>query len=95
MINYNGCIIEDLSVHQVGNKANDEELKTSQKSLDVADEGLSEILLNYFLKSFDTEEFYNFTFSGGEIELNPLFQYSSSLFEDSIPFHENSIKIAQ
>lgn len=95
MINYNGCIIEDISVHQVGNKTNDEELLLSQEVLKLEEEELSSILLNYFLKSFDTEEFYNFTFSGGEVELNPLFQYSNSIFQDNIPFHENSIKIAQ
>jgi len=95
MINYNSCIIEELSVHRVGNKTNDEEIQLSDQSIAVVDESLSEILLNYFLKPFDGEELYNFTFSGGEVELNPLFQYATSIFDDGIPFHENSIKVAQ
>ena len=95
MLNFNSCEIETLSAHQVGNKTNEEELIISDQSLDISDETLRALLSRYFLSPFSGEEFYNFTFSNGEFELNPLFNYSTSIFKDDIPFHENSIKIAQ
>ncbi|KAA3651309.1 MAG: nucleoid-associated protein [Bacteroidetes bacterium] len=94
MIDSNYCELEALSAHHVGNKE-DEELHLSKNTLAVDNTELSNVLIHYFLKPFDGEELYNFTFSNNEFKLNPLFNYSESVFKDAIPFHENSIKIAQ
>jgi hypothetical protein len=95
MIDSNYCEIEAISAHHVGNKSQDDQLVLSKEKLDLEDDDLSNILIHYFLKPFTGEELYNFTFSNGEFELNPLFTYSDSVFKDAIPFHENSIKVAQ
>lgn len=95
MIDSNYCEIEAISAHHVGNKSNEDELVLSKEELDIDDDDLSNILIHYFLKPFTGEELYNFTFSNDEFELNPLFTYADSVFKDNIPFHENSIKIAQ
>lgn len=95
MFNYNYCEIEELATHHVGNKNNEGKLQLSNTTLAPDDEGLKELLLRYFLKPFAAHELYNFTFSGGEFEMNPLFNYCESIFQDKIPFLENSIKIAQ
>lgn len=95
MIDYGYCEIENISAHQVGNKTNEEPLLLSERTLDSSNETIKELLIRYFLKPFTAEEFYNFTFSNGEFNLNPLFNYAESIFDDSIPFQENSIKIAQ
>ena len=95
MIEYNQCVIEEIAAHRVGNKSNEEKLILSQSLLDVEDETLSDLLIRYFLKPFSGEEFYNFSFSNNEHELNPMYNYSGSIFRDDIPFLENSIKIAQ
>lgn len=89
------CELEEISAHRIGSKANDEVFHPSSETLDTSDEVLRELLIKYFLKPFTGEEFYNFTFSNEEFELNPLFNYADSIFQEAIPFHENSIKIAQ
>lgn len=95
MFQYQHCEIEELATHYIGNKNNEGKLQLSNTVLAPQDEGLKDLLLRYFLKPFSVHELYNFTFSGGEFEMNPLFQYCDSIFKDSIPFLENSIKIAQ
>lgn len=94
MLNYTHCEIEELAVHRIGNKNNEGKLQLSDTTLSTDDEHLRELLIRYFLKSFSADELYNFTFSGEEFELNPLYQYANSIFSDRIPFLESSIKIA-
>ena len=95
MIHTNNCQIKEISAHKVGNKANEEELILSENSLHLEDETLLGLLKQYFLKPFTSDEFYNFTFSNGELEMNPMYAYATSIFEGGISFHENSIKMAQ
>lgn len=95
MISFGNCEITNLSAHRVGNKANDETLYLSETSLEIEDDELNGLLMQYFLKPFTSEEFYNFTFSNGEFELNPLFTYAQSIFSDGLSLHEVSMKIAQ
>ncbi len=95
MISFGNSEIQDLSAHRIGNKANDETLYLSEAPLSIEDEHLSGLLMQYFLKPFTSEEFYNFTFSNGEFELNPLFTYAQSIFSEGLPLHEVSLKIAQ
>ena len=95
MIDYINCNIERVSVHKVGNKTADEELHLSKTPLDIADDKLEELLAKYFLKPFIETEFYNFTFSNGDFNLNPLFNYASTLFDDSSSFHDSSVNIAK
>ncbi len=95
MIDYINCNIERVSVHKVGNKTADEELHLSKIPLDIADDKLEELLAKYFLKPFVEAEFYNFTFSNGDFNMNPLFNYACTLFDDSSSFHDGSVNIAK
>ena len=95
MISFGNCEIANLSVHRVGNKSDDETLYLSDKPLELENDILNGLLMQYFLKSFTTEEFYNFSFSNGEFELNPLFTYVQSVFSKGLPLHDISLKIAQ
>lgn len=87
--------IEKISAHFIANKNEDDHFSPSENELDTNDEELVELLKKYFLSPFKGQEFYNFTFSNNEFHLNPLYNYCNSIFEDDIPFHENSIKISQ
>jgi hypothetical protein len=95
MIDYTNCIIEQIAVHNVGNKTNDEDLQLSKNLIDFSDGNLDELLLSYFLKPFPDTEYYNFTFSDDDFKLNPLFNYTKDIFEDPDCFHISSIKIAK
>ncbi len=95
MISFGNCDITKLSAHRIGNKANDETLYLSDNPIDIDDNELNGLLMQYFLKPFTGEEFYNFTFSNGTFELNPLFTYTQSVFSKNLSLHEVSMKIAQ
>lgn len=95
MLNYTDCNIDLVSVHQVGNKTNEEELITSRTPLDISNQRLREILLKFFTQSFSNEEFYNFTFSNEDFTLNPLYNFALQIFDGKSDFHLNSINIAK
>lgn len=95
MIDYKNCIIEQVAVHKVGNKTHKEKLALSKSTLDTSDTQLRKLLLKYFLKPFTGLEFYNFTFSDDDFELNPIYHYAKKFFADSNAFHKTSIRIAK
>ena len=48
MISYFDAALTRLSIHYTGNKVKDESYRLSQKSLPIADEILSSLLMQYF-----------------------------------------------
>lgn len=94
MTDYTHCHIEQVSVHRIGNKSNEEALVLSKSPLDIEDDTLQDLLFRYFLKPFSDTEFYHFTFSDGDFQMNPLFNYAVSFFEESELFHETTQKVA-
>ena len=69
-----------ISIHRVGNKINQEGLFLSEGEL-ILDEDMREFLSDFFIKSFKSEEKFQF--------------YVSEIFEDKDWFHEHSQKIAK
>jgi len=95
MLNCTSCNLEKVSVHHVGNKTNNDELVLSGSDLDISDSGLKEILLKFFTQPFKNDEFYNFTFSNQDFNLNPLYNFALRIFDDKNEFHKNSVDIAK
>lgn len=95
MMDYSGCDIEEISIHKVGNKTNEEDLICSKSMLEISNQKLHDLLIIYFLKSFPDQEYYNFTFSNEDFSMNPLYNYVSAVFDDPDCFHINSINIAK
>ena len=94
-IDYTVSNIEKVSVHYVGNKTNDEELILSKSPLDISDLKLKELLFKFFLTSFTTPEFYSFTFTNEDFNLNTLFNFSSQIFDNPESFHSISVNIVK
>jgi hypothetical protein len=94
-MDYTNCNIETVAVHQVGNKTNEEPLLLSTSLLDISNQRLREILLQYFLPPFSSEEYFSFTFTNEDFTLNPLYTYCSQIFDSEKSFHRNSINIAK
>ncbi|MDX2130240.1 MAG: nucleoid-associated protein [Chloroherpetonaceae bacterium] len=94
MIDYSKCTLKSVSVHHIGSKTNGEELQLSANSLEVTDERLKELLMQYFLSSFSDLEVYAFTFTNGDFKLNPIYTFTSQMFEGK-PFHRSSINVAK
>lgn len=95
MIDFTSTNLKNISVHHVGNKINDEDLKISKSFLDVDDDRLNELLIKYFLSSFTSAEYYNFNFTNGDFKLNPLFIFASDIFKNHRSLHQNSVHIAK
>ncbi len=78
-----------LSVHRIGNKAQNEFYTLSDKPLQIDDDLLRKLLLQYFLSPFEKEsEVFRFMHSSGDLNLNELFHFSSGMFAEPDNFHE-------
>lgn len=95
MLVYTEGKIEQVAVHQIGNKTNDESLILSKENLDLSDPLLTDVLFKFCLPHFKHPEFFNFTFSNKDFRLNPLYTYCKSIFEQGNTFHKNTINIAK
>lgn len=95
MLDYSNCELEQLTVHQIGNKTNEEALRLSENPMDIGDAELRELLLQYFLHPFsDKKEFFNFS-DEQDFTLNPVFQAASQIFDNQDSLQRNSIELAQ
>lgn len=94
MIFYSEATVPQLSIHYIGNKADNELAQYSESSIYIDDADLMQTLLTYFINSWKTPEFHQFTFNNGEVQLNPVFQYAKKIFQDPNLLHETSISIA-
>lgn len=95
MINYLTAELTTLTVHKIGNQAANEGVHLSESGVELKDEVLKELLLKYFFSSFKEPEFYAFEFSNQDLQLNPVYKYAESIFEDPTSLHQQSALIAQ
>lgn len=95
MIDFSTSTLTQLSVHEVGNRNNGEQLYATTEPLAINDEDLVQALNLYFLKPFQSPIFYQFTSSSDNAELNSMFAFASEVFEHPSAFHINSINIAK
>jgi hypothetical protein len=95
MISYLNTEIKELAIHFVGNKTNMEPLLLSNNLIKIKDGKVGDLLLDYFIKSFKIPEFYGFTFSNGEVSLNPLFRFCSRVFNKPSLLQEISVEVAK
>ena len=86
-------MISKIIVHKVGNRINQESLILSQEVLQL-DEEMTELLEDFFLKSFKSEEQYRF-YSETYLVNNTVYGAVSEIFEDKTKFIEEAENIAQ
>lgn len=94
MHDFSAAQIKKIVIHYVGNKANEERLTLSEhhlRSLTIEEE---ELLLKYFLKPFQSEEYMAFHHHS-DLELNESYNYVNELFLTSVNFIEASQKLGK
>lgn len=86
-----------ISIHHVGNKANDEFYILSESPLDLSgDEVLPDLLMQYFMKPFGKlTEVYRFYHPNEELELNEVYYFSKQYFSGEIDFHTYSQQVTK
>lgn len=88
--------LNQISVHKVGNKAQDEYMVLSDAPLGVDDEMLRNLLMTYFLKPFEkVNEVYRFTHATDDLALNEVYHYATKCFENGANFHDLSQQITR
>src|SRR5690606_30513992 len=96
MISFAEATFSALSIHHIGNKAQDEYFNLSDEPLQLNDEVLRNLLIQYFLKPFEkVNEVYRFYHSSEDLNLNELHNFSSSIFNNAGSFHEKSQQLAR
>ena len=95
MVTFFEASLAQLSIHRVGNKLQDEFYVLSDNSLQIEDELLSTLLMQYYLKPFEkVNEVYHFMHSS-DMNLNELFHFSTEVFKEKGRFHEVSQQITK
>jgi len=93
MFDFSAVTLENIVVHSVGNKMQDEGLFFSKKELDL-DDTVKALLQKYFLSPFTKDAFFNFTHPVN-LDNNPVYKYAESIFENPDTFYDNSRKMAE
>ncbi|MGV6829923.1 MAG: nucleoid-associated protein [Flavobacteriales bacterium] len=95
MINLFSTHIQSISIHKVGNKSHNEPIFISEKPFK-ADDELSPLLKEYFLKPFrEKEENYFSFFHETDLEFHDLYQLSTQIFETPETIHKQSKEITK
>ena len=86
--------LEKVIVHKVGNPTRAEELKLSVNPLTLNDDIVNGLLTKYFLGSFNENEYYHFSHLS-DLKMNEVFNYVSTIFEDTTQFVQQSFLLAR
>lgn len=94
MIEYSQSAIDSLVVHQIGNKAEGEDVRFSKSAMNATDyDSVMDVLRHYFFKPFKTEAYYNFSHPEG-LAANFVYQRAVEIFDNPGLFYDKSIELA-
>ncbi len=85
--------IKSITVHNVGNKLNQENIHFSKKLLAI-DEEMNNMLIGHFLFSFKSNEYFNF-YHGIDLNMNEVFVCVTKIFENRDSLQEQSANLAK
>ena len=92
MLDFSTVLINDLAIHRVGNKHNEEDFFISPSTFQMT-EGLSLMMLDYFVKPFiKVEDSYQFTHEV-DLSYNELNGICKDIFSNPDSLYINSVKI--
>ena len=93
MLNSHEINIENIIVHQIGSKTEEQGVKISQSSLRVEDDEMRDLFMYYFLNSFKPGEYYHLAHEK-DVNLNEVHAMVSAIFDDPACLHEQSVNLA-
>ncbi|OOQ59613.1 nucleoid-associated protein [Mucilaginibacter pedocola] len=96
MVTFFEASLDKISVHHVGNQSQDELYALSEAPLELKDDVIPGLLMQYFLKPFEkSNEVYHLMHSSDDLALNEVHHFATMAFEDESKFHEASEQIAK
>jgi hypothetical protein len=94
MIDLNAAKINQLVIHHIGNRLEEENIRFSSSPLKLPDNHVTELLLRFFTSHFKSSEYYNFAHTA-DISLNDVFTYVSQIFTKKDQFFVQSLNLAK
>jgi len=85
--------LKSLSIHKVGHKTNEEGMILSKESIQI-DNDIKSILIDYFINSFKSDEYYNF-YHDIDIRMNEAYTCISEIFTNPNTLINQSINLAK
>ena len=96
MVTFFEAALATVSVHHVGNAAQNEMYALSDHPLSLDDDLIPQLLMQYFLKPLEkVNEVYHLMHSSNDLNLNEVYHFVSAVFADRGRFHECSEQIAK
>ncbi|RAJ34366.1 nucleoid-associated protein [Pedobacter cryoconitis] len=96
MIYFPEASLSELSIHRIGNKAQDEFYVLSEASMQIQDEHLKNVLLQYFLSPYEkVNEIFRFFHPNDDLNLNEVYHFIEQVFENGALFHKHSEQLAK
>jgi len=86
--------LQQIAVHNVGNKLYDEKVDLSSELTELKNEETIQILLKYFLSSFSNEELYKF-YHQYDINFNEVYVFIDKIFQNENELLNQSINISK
>jgi hypothetical protein len=93
MMQFHEATVDNIILHRVGNKMNEEGVKLSKSPLHL-DQPVKELLLKYFLSPFRAGEFYNL-WHESDLGLNAVYTFVSRIFDDPDALLRESVHLAK
>lgn len=93
MLNIHEINIENIIVHHIGSRSEEEGITFSKAPLQIEDDAVRELLMHYFFNSFKPGEYYHLAHEK-DVNLNEVYAMVSSIFDDPACFEEQSVNLA-
>ena len=94
-MNFESCEINNIVIHDIGNKYEDGKLRLSEACFLPDDMDVHNLLKSYFLAPFKKDAYYRFAPIEDNLYHNLVYNAVNSIFEDNSNFYEASLNIAQ
>ena len=95
MMNFESCEINNIVIHDIGNKYEDGKLRFSEACFLPDDMDVHNLLKSYFLAPFKKDAYFRFAPIEDNLYHNLVYNAINSIFEDNTNFYEASLNIAQ
>ena len=93
MLFFDQSSLSGITLHKVGSKIEDEGILFSKSELRTND-SLNNVLLNYFLSPFKSDEFYHL-YHDSDIKYNEVYGFVSEIFDNPNSLYEQSVNLAR
>src|ERR1700749_2744732 len=96
MVSFFEATLNNISIHHIGNPSQNEFYSLSESPIELKDDIIPKLLIQYFLKPFEkANEVYHLMHSSGDLNLNEIHHFATQVFEDNSRFHEVSEQVAK